>query len=94
MLAHTVIAGDRCKHDATTTFYWEGVHEPYIVAGKLNCQRHSSRGLVEGILNAPRRLPYDPTESLRSKTRRRPERDERNNTKMIAHRIKNLNFSQ
>ena len=39
---------------------WEGVHHPYLQLGELNCEGRSSRGLVEGILKAPRAAALRP----------------------------------
>ena len=39
---------------------WEGAHHPYLQLGELNCKGRSSRGLVEGILKAPRAAALRP----------------------------------
>ena len=39
---------------------WEGAHHPYLQLGELNCEGRSSRGLVEGILKAPRAAALRP----------------------------------
>ena len=38
----------------------EGAHHPYLQLGELNCEGRSSRGLVEGILKAPRAAALRP----------------------------------
>ena len=39
---------------------WEGAPHPYLQLGELNCEGRSSRGLVEGILKAPRAAALRP----------------------------------
>ena len=43
-----------CAICSSSTLKWEGAHHPYLQLGELNCEGCSSRGIVEGILKAPR----------------------------------------